>query len=421
MQNRKTLNNLYHSIYDSEIKMNGEIEEALYHHGVLGMSWGERHGPPYPLTGMDKKIARAEAKRKREKERRLAKARKVAAQKRKEQKKQEEKQEKILKKKAKIIKDADLEKLRKNAKLFTNEEMQYTLERHDALQATKRPSKKDINVDEKLDKVVERLGKFAIIGTKVTDILKPVVAAQQMVNGHKESKIKDLSIDEKNISNAVKKIDQLYKMDPDQGKKLFDKEFGTNFFPDSTGTNKSNTDNKPDIKADKNDSGSSGRVNDKGPKSSYSVPQNLSWSTITVNRSNNSPYQLATIDSGKSFINESAATKKSYKLAGRTSWSTSTGKSFVDSGQSDTYQKILQNTQKTPNIDTLTWKYIGTTKASTPMSSIRTTGPSSRDIANARKLVESPGFLDAVNKQYISSDYRPYTESELDALGIKKM
>ena len=51
--------------------------DELRHHGVMGMEWGERHGPPYPLGGLDKKVARAEAKRKKARERALEKARKL--------------------------------------------------------------------------------------------------------------------------------------------------------------------------------------------------------------------------------------------------------------------------------------------------------------------------------------------------------
>ena len=77
MTNQRTLDMLHHSIYgDPDFEQYDISEDELSHHGVLGMSWGKRHGPPYPLGGVDKRVARAEAKRKREKERRLKKLRK---------------------------------------------------------------------------------------------------------------------------------------------------------------------------------------------------------------------------------------------------------------------------------------------------------------------------------------------------------
>ena len=59
MMNQMVLDTLYHSMYDED--------NALEHHGVEGQSWGDRNGPPYPLQGVDKKVARAEYKAKKEK------------------------------------------------------------------------------------------------------------------------------------------------------------------------------------------------------------------------------------------------------------------------------------------------------------------------------------------------------------------
>lgn len=143
--NQKTLEIFYQS---QEIKMNEKNGSELQHHGVLGMSWGDRNGPPYPLSGANKKIARAEAKRKKEQERRLEKMREAAAKKRKErvkaQKKQDKlavkqakKEEKVLKKKQELVKKGDMYEIRKNAKIFTNEELQYLNERDEAVRAAK--------------------------------------------------------------------------------------------------------------------------------------------------------------------------------------------------------------------------------------------------------------------------------------------
>lgn len=143
--NQKTLEIFYQS---QEIKMNENSGDLLQHHGVEGMSWGVQNGPPYPLSGANKKIARAEAKRKKEQEKRLEKMREAAAKKRKERAKAQKKQDKIaakqakkeeqvLKKKQELVKKGDMEKIRKNAKLFTTDELQYLNERDEAVRAAK--------------------------------------------------------------------------------------------------------------------------------------------------------------------------------------------------------------------------------------------------------------------------------------------
>ena len=125
--------------------------DELRHHGVMGMEWGERHGPPYPLGGLDKKVARAEAKRKKARERALEKARKAAKKQRKaaaRELKLEAKQAKRLQKdmilKEKLLADGDLDAIKKHRKLFTTQELNDAIIRARVLEEvkTKKPSKK---------------------------------------------------------------------------------------------------------------------------------------------------------------------------------------------------------------------------------------------------------------------------------------
>ena len=39
------------------------MEYELYHHGILGQKWGQRNGPPYPLSGSDHSAAEKRAAR----------------------------------------------------------------------------------------------------------------------------------------------------------------------------------------------------------------------------------------------------------------------------------------------------------------------------------------------------------------------
>lgn len=40
------------------------MKGELYHHGIVGMHWGDRHGPPYPLDNKVSKAIKTEGKRK---------------------------------------------------------------------------------------------------------------------------------------------------------------------------------------------------------------------------------------------------------------------------------------------------------------------------------------------------------------------
>lgn len=112
-------------------------EDTLEHHGILGMRWGHRNGPPYPLgsdkstgkrlkgTGGGKKISKHKARKtQRKRVKSLKKARKVREQNRKVQQEQQ-------KSKDEIIKTKDIAAMFKNVDMFTNQDIQDMLTRLD--------------------------------------------------------------------------------------------------------------------------------------------------------------------------------------------------------------------------------------------------------------------------------------------------
>lgn len=259
MKNQMTRECLYHSI---------KMEDELYHHGVLGMSWGDRNGPPYPLSGSAKKIARAEAKKKIEQERRLEKMRKIAAKKRKMQLKAAKKQERIDKKKRKLMDKGDMDAIYKNRKLFTNEEFQYAIERNRLLTgaAQSRDPRKAPNPDalNNAVNIAEKVGKIALAVVPVVTVTKGLAELSRM---NQDVKIKDIN----EMNKAYKeRIDTLMKFNPEAAMEFYNKvnktSYGVNYeslakLKEAT-SGKSNKDNKQaDNNKNKNKNKNSDHIN----------------------------------------------------------------------------------------------------------------------------------------------------------------
>lgn len=211
VQNRRTLDTLYHTLYADEIKMmeESEHEESLYHHGVEGMSWGDRNGPPYPLGGVDKKVARAEYKAKKEKERRLKKLQRAAKKARKVKAKNAKQEAEILKKKQKLVKDGDLDKIRKNANLFTNEELQYVIERDNQKRAL--GSKDERTADEKFELAMKRMAQIGDIAVNAGKVLSAAKTGADLITSFKTAKVKDLEAKDKRMSAIKTEFEMRFK------------------------------------------------------------------------------------------------------------------------------------------------------------------------------------------------------------------
>lgn len=210
MVNRRTLELVYRECYPDE----------LAHHGVEGQSWGDRNGPPYPLANINKKMARAEYKLKKAKERelkklekakakRLKKLQKAAKKARATKKKQEAEQAARLKKKQMLVKEGNLDKIRKNAELFTNEELEYILERDAQKRALGSQEQRD--KEEKLNNVMARIAQVADIAVSAGKVFQGIESGAKMVAAFKDAKLKDANIEEKRMSTIKSEFEMRFK------------------------------------------------------------------------------------------------------------------------------------------------------------------------------------------------------------------
>lgn len=152
-----------------------ELEEVIEHFGILGMRWGSRNGPPYPLsktlsTGKRLKPAAKRSggsgesddstpkkhKLSRKQKRALKKARKTRAMNQKIKTQEKMKKEQLEKSKEEIIKNKDIKSMLNNVDKFSSQEINDMLNR--------------LNVEQRLKEEVNRQERAnRSLGKKIKD------------------------------------------------------------------------------------------------------------------------------------------------------------------------------------------------------------------------------------------------------------
>lgn len=118
--------------YDYEL-LSG-LEESLQHHGIKGQRWGVTNGPPYPLSLKEHMAVLKKHREARQEENRI-------------------------KKKNKVAKTMDVDKIYRNRNLFTNQELEDAITRAKLEQRVKiEANNRRVEKREKLDKVEAFIG-----------------------------------------------------------------------------------------------------------------------------------------------------------------------------------------------------------------------------------------------------------------------
>lgn len=153
-----------------------ELNEALdylEHHGITGMKWGKRNGPPYPLDASQKSSAEKSAEKGSGSGSggsgvSQKKPKKVSPKKAKQMKEEEYEALSDEEKKAKIMNEADTEMLVKYSNLFDDKELQSTYNRALLLSKSKDLVDKDVKRETDKNKDKKTIGKKVVTGMAAT-------------------------------------------------------------------------------------------------------------------------------------------------------------------------------------------------------------------------------------------------------------
>lgn len=173
--------------YDPYWKQNC-LSDELEHHGVKGQSWGERNGPPYPLSrGKDGRITKTQKKKKASLLARAKNAlggkKSVSKTKKTKESKEEESTEKI---REKLLKSTDPKYIAKHIDLLDTRELKERLDRINTEQQLRKLTQS--NNKKKVDAGMEwvnNLGKIADTTSKVAKAYSDTIDATT-----KKSKVK---------------------------------------------------------------------------------------------------------------------------------------------------------------------------------------------------------------------------------------
>lgn len=165
----------------------------LAHHGMLGMSWGKRNGPPYPLDRSGKAALR---KQKRDARRLKKLQRKEMKQRRAEEEeakrldrnrdRYEKRQAQIQRDKERIMKSASANELAKYQGLWTNDELRLISERlrlERDIASYQREITPKLDQLDRVTKKVERVATYGERGIKAWNVFAKVANAVGEANG----------------------------------------------------------------------------------------------------------------------------------------------------------------------------------------------------------------------------------------------
>lgn len=219
----RTTRDVFHEMWD---------EDELQHHGVKDQQWGVQNGPPYPLSGDNKKAAKKfyrEQRRQdriaRRQEKELKKNRKFEQARQKMlskanikeirrhsdwfsqqeiesamRKRQMLEASKPSRKKQRVLEEADLKKIQKHPERYTQDEMRYAITRHQLLEEQKRTkSDAQIKKEQELNDRLAKLEKAAKIAAAASTIIGLGTAGLNFVNAYKDAKWKSEQREEENL------------------------------------------------------------------------------------------------------------------------------------------------------------------------------------------------------------------------------